>query len=418
LTLRDVDLVIRNTARQHALRLDATPPPGWGERFVLMGQFKRSLLSLHAGRLSDWSGQAFAHFPHLNMAPWSALGLPMPTNLSLDSGRLQGKGRLHLWADVQQGQWRGGLADVDLKNIQVRLNPKQPPLALQSMSGRLGLQVHAEGFVAETQELRVMGEQGHSWPGGRLTLDYTHAQGARPASGRLQATELDLQALQALALRLPLDTALPPRLRAALQAREVLGRVTSLKLRWQGDWTRPDIQEAQAKVEGLMSRWEIPRDQVIGKLSGGQQQRLSIIRALAHEPDLLVLDEPVASLDPIGRRDFLRELVDHVINRGTTVVFSTHILSDLERVAFHVAFLKDGQIGLQAPLDELLEDTRRVAGPTEAVAALVREHGLRTLATLPAQTGQSRALLRGRWPDALPEGGQGNATEGPEGGLR
>lgn len=158
----------------------------------------------------------------------------------------------------------------------------------------------------------------------------------------------------------------------------------------------------EAKVEGLMSRWEIPRDQVIGKLSGGQQQRLSIIRALAHEPDLLVLDEPVASLDPIGRRDFLRELVDHVINRGTTVVFSTHILSDLERVAFHVAFLKDGQIGLQAPLDELLEDTRRVAGPTEAVAALVREHGLRTLATLPAQAGQSRVLLRGAWSDILP----------------
>ncbi len=251
LILRDVDLVIRNSARQHTLRLDATPPPSWGERFVLMGQFKRNLLSLHPGRLSDWSGQAFAHFPHLDMAPWSALGLPMPSSLPLDRGRLQGQGRLHLWADVQQGLWRGGLVDMDLKNIQVRLNPNQPPLALQSMSGRLGLQVHAEGFVAETQELHVMGEQGLSWPGGRLSLDYTHAQGARPASGHLQATQLDLQALQALALRLPVNTALPPRLRAALQAREVLGRVTALKLRWQGDWTRPDIQEAQAKVEGL-----------------------------------------------------------------------------------------------------------------------------------------------------------------------
>ena len=278
LTLRDVDLVIRNTARQHALRLDATPPPSWGERFVLIGQFKRNLLSLHPGRLSDWSGQAFAHFPHLDMAPWSALGLPMPSSLPLDRGRLQGQGRLHLWADVQQGQWRGGLVDVDLKNIQVRLNPSQPPLALQSVSGRLGLQVHPEGFAAETQALRVMSEQGLSWPGGQLSLDYIHAQGARPASGHLQATQLDLQALQALALRLPVDTALPAQLRAALQARDVLGRVTSLKLRWLGDWTRPDIQEAQAKVEGLswqpgsevVAAWgTLPGSDVPG-LRGGQ----------------------------------------------------------------------------------------------------------------------------------------------------
>jgi ABC-2 type transport system ATP-binding protein len=110
-----------------------------------------------------------------------------------------------------------------------------------------------------------------------------------------------------------------------------------------------------AKVDGLMSRWDIPRDQPIARLSGGQQQRLSIIRALAHEPDLLVLDEPVASLDPAGRRDFLRELVGEVLDRGTTVVLSTHILSDLERVAFHIAFLRDGKIGVQGPLDELLE---------------------------------------------------------------
>ena len=98
-----------------------------------------------------------------------------------------------------------------------------------------------------------------------------------------------------------------------------------------------------AKVDGLMSRWDIARDKPIGKLSGGQQQRLSIVRALAHDPELLVLDEPVASLDPAGRRDFLGELVDQVVERRTTVVFSTHILSDLERVALDVAFLERRQ---------------------------------------------------------------------------
>jgi len=113
-----------------------------------------------------------------------------------------------------------------------------------------------------------------------------------------------------------------------------------------------------AKVEGLLSRWgfdPLMRNKPIRKLSGGEQQRLSIIRALAHDPDLLVLDEPVSALDPVGRRDFLRELVDQVIERGTTVVFSTHILTDLERVAFDLAFLKDGRIVLQGQTDALLE---------------------------------------------------------------
>ena len=122
-----------------------------------------------------------------------------------------------------------------------------------------------------------------------------------------------------------------------------------------------------AKVDGLLGRWGFdPRmqDKAISKLSGGEQQRLSIIRALGPDPELLILDEPVSSLDPVGRRDFLRELIDGVIEHGTTVVFSTHILSDLERVALDVAFLKGGKIALQGPLDELLEGARRVVGPS------------------------------------------------------
>jgi ABC-2 type transport system ATP-binding protein len=149
-----------------------------------------------------------------------------------------------------------------------------------------------------------------------------------------------------------------------------------------------------AKVEGLLSRWDIQRHQRIGKLSGGQQQRLSIIRALAHDPDLLVLDEPVASLDPAGRRDFLRELVEQVLERGTTVVFSTHILSDLERVAFHMAFLRGGHIALQAPLDELLDEVRLLSGPTAEVQALLQRLGARTLKRTPLAAGQERVLAR------------------------
>ncbi|WP_233151823.1 ABC transporter ATP-binding protein [Pelomonas sp. KK5] len=146
----------------------------------------------------------------------------------------------------------------------------------------------------------------------------------------------------------------------------------------------------EAKVEGLMSRWAIERDKPIARLSGGQQQRLSIIRALAHEPELLVLDEPVASLDPAGRRDFLRELVEQVLDRSTTVVFSTHILSDLERVAFNVAFMSGGRVALQAPLDELIDETRALTGTPEALRAA----GGTALSRTPLAGGRERWLVR------------------------
>lgn len=122
----------------------------------------------------------------------------------------------------------------------------------------------------------------------------------------------------------------------------------------------------EARVEGLLARWGFDlamRNTPIRRLSGGEQQRLSIIRALAHDPELLVLDEPVSALDPAGRRDFLAELIEGVIERGTTVVFSTHILTDLERVALDVAFLKNGRIALEGDLDDLLDHAANDGAP-------------------------------------------------------
>lgn len=134
------------------------------------------------------------------------------------------------------------------------------------------------------------------------------------------------------------------------------------------------------KVAALLARWGFDQAKCarpISKLSGGEKQRLSIIRALAHDPALLVLDEPVSALDPVGRRDFLRELVAGVIERDTTVLFSTHILSDLERVALDLAFLRDGKIALEGDLDGLLEQARRVIGPVALLAGTKFEGELR-----------------------------------------
>lgn len=134
------------------------------------------------------------------------------------------------------------------------------------------------------------------------------------------------------------------------------------------------------KVSSLMQRWELPYDKLISKLSIGQKQRLSIIRALAHDPELLILDEPVASLDPAARRDFLRELVEAVSDESVTILFSTHILSDLERVAMQVAFLSQGQIIHQQGLDDLMEESLQITATQELITALKPQKLFRTSA--------------------------------------
>ncbi|HET8897293.1 MAG TPA: ABC transporter ATP-binding protein [Rhodanobacteraceae bacterium] len=113
-------------------------------------------------------------------------------------------------------------------------------------------------------------------------------------------------------------------------------------------------------AERLLDSWQIDRKQKIGQLSQGQRQKLAIVRSLAPDPDLLLLDEPVASLDPQARRAFMDELMALVQRPGKTVVFSTHITADLERAGADIALLKDGRIVLESALPELRQRIRRV----------------------------------------------------------
>lgn len=118
-----------------------------------------------------------------------------------------------------------------------------------------------------------------------------------------------------------------------------------------------------ALIARLAQEWAVPLDVRISTLSVGQRQKLSIISALGHEPELIVLDEPVASLDPVARRMFLKELVDIADTHQRTILFSTHIVSDLERVASRVWLLQDGLIAVDEDLDTLKEHCARVHLP-------------------------------------------------------
>jgi len=116
----------------------------------------------------------------------------------------------------------------------------------------------------------------------------------------------------------------------------------------------------QALIARLIGEWEVPLDRRIQVLSGGERQKLATLLALGHEPDLLVLDEPASSLDPVARRQFLRELLDIAESPTRTVLFSTHIVSDLERVASKVWIIRDGRLAWAGDLDTLKESVVRV----------------------------------------------------------
>ncbi|HEX9473001.1 MAG TPA: ABC transporter ATP-binding protein [Steroidobacteraceae bacterium] len=116
----------------------------------------------------------------------------------------------------------------------------------------------------------------------------------------------------------------------------------------------------RALAQRLLQAWQIPQARRVSGWSVGERQKLSTLLALAHRPELLVLDEPVASLDPVARRQFLQEIIDLAADGSRTVLFSTHIVADLERVANKVWILKEGQLLWQGTLDALKESVVRL----------------------------------------------------------
>jgi ABC-2 type transport system ATP-binding protein len=110
----------------------------------------------------------------------------------------------------------------------------------------------------------------------------------------------------------------------------------------------------------MLARAAISRGAKLAELSPGERQSVALIRALATQPELLILDEPAAALDPAARRELLREIARRAADSGTTVFFSTHIVTDLERVASHVALLHQGRLLVNAPMDDLKETHARV----------------------------------------------------------
>lgn len=113
-------------------------------------------------------------------------------------------------------------------------------------------------------------------------------------------------------------------------------------------------------IRRLSREWEVPLDRRVGVLSGGERQKVATLLALGHRPDLLVMDEPASGLDPVARRAFMVTLLEIAAEANRTILFSSHIVSDIERIASHVWMLREGCIAWQGELDQLKESTVRL----------------------------------------------------------
>jgi ABC-2 type transport system ATP-binding protein len=146
---------------------------------------------------------------------------------------------------------------------------------------------------------------------------------------------------------------------------EMLKLGSKLNPRWDDDMAR-----------GRLARLGLPLERKVGKLSGGQQAQVALTLALAKRPELLLLDEPVAALDPLARREFLQGLMEAVVEDGLSVVLSSHIVAELERVCDFLVILAEGGVQLAGGIEEILASHRLLTGPQRDAAGIARAHSV------------------------------------------
>jgi ABC-2 type transport system ATP-binding protein len=126
------------------------------------------------------------------------------------------------------------------------------------------------------------------------------------------------------------------------------------------------MEVAWARIHQL----ELDPSQRAGKLSGGQRAQLALTLAVAKRPEVLILDEPVASLDPLARREFLQILMETVADHGVSVILSSHLVADLERVCDYLVVLVSSRVQLAGPVEDLLASHHRLIGARRDPASL------------------------------------------------
>ena len=196
---------------------------------------------------------------------------------------------------------------------------------------------------------------------GKTTLLQLAVGLTRPSAGHVTVLGLS-----------PRDPALLPRVGFVGQEHPLHRGFTVAETLKLGRKLNPGWDDALAHER--LQRLDLPLDRTVGRLSGGQRAQVALTVALAKRPELLLLDEPVASLDPLARREFLNALMEAVSETGVTVVLSSHIVAELERVCDHLVILAQARAELAGPIDEIVAGHRLLTGPRTDAVAVARMH--------------------------------------------
>jgi uncharacterized protein (TIGR02099 family) len=239
LALTDVQLVVRNGLRHHDMRLDATPPSAWGERFSLEGRFTQRLLG-RSGDWKRWSGSAYASLPRADLRE-----LKQHVNLPFDLS--EGNGALRAWFDLHEGEPRAATVDLALREVSLRLAPDVEALAFEQMEGRLEGRRDADGVVLALRHFSFLTGDGIRWPQGDLALTLHQRDGEDATGGAFSAQRLDIGVMAQVATHVPLGAAL----RKLLADVAPRGIVSDIAAQWQGPLDAPEHYQVKGVLSGL-----------------------------------------------------------------------------------------------------------------------------------------------------------------------
>ncbi|HEV7913197.1 MAG TPA: DUF3971 domain-containing protein, partial [Albitalea sp.] len=296
LSLADLHLVVRNGLRYHDMRLDATPPAEWGDRFSLQAHFTQSLLK-DSGDWRHWSGTMHAELPRADVRELRR-HVVLPFDLS------EGDGALRAWLELRDGQPEGATVDVALREVVLRLAQNVEPLALAQIEGRLSAQRSDEGWQLSAQQFGFLTGDGIRWPRSDMALGWHQRAGEPAGGGEFSAQRLDLGLMAQVASRVPLGDAL----RKLLAELNPQGVVSDLSASWRGPLDAPDTYQVKGTLSGLsLAAKASAEPQAVGRpglrnatvaLSAtekGGDARLTIAGGAAEFPG--VFAEPLVALD-------------------------------------------------------------------------------------------------------------------------
>ena len=239
LALTDVQLVVRNGLRQHAFRLDATPPAEWGERFTATGRFTQPLLA-RRGDWRRWSGTAYANLPRADVRELRR-HVALPFEISEGVGALRG------WFELQRGEPVAATIDMALRAVSLRLAANVDPLVVEEVEGRLSVQRSAEGVTVALQRFSFETGDNIRWPQGDMKLAWRQREGEAPSGGEFSAQRLDMALMAQVASRVPLGDAM----RKLLVDVKPKGVIADLSTSWTGALDAPTRYRAKGSLSGL-----------------------------------------------------------------------------------------------------------------------------------------------------------------------